>query len=532
MGDFLARTYLFQEAIENYQRALHINSDNANARAGLGTALSRLAKQTEAKEELETAFRDDPYNVWTGNLLKLFDSYAEYDTVMTEHFLIRLHKDDRPIIGVYAADLAEDAWNQYQSRYNFKFDFRITIEIFPKHDDFAVRCFGLPGSQVFLGICFGPLVTMNSPRARPVGSFNWQETLWHELAHVIHLTLTHNRIPRWLAEGVAVWEATRAKQAWSMNMELAIIRALHDEEVIPLSELNAGFVGDPERVTFSYYQSSLMVEYIYEKFGMQALLALFDEYKGDRDTPSALKNVLGMHEDEFDAKFLQWLKSKFAYSKVHFVFTEQNGSPHGQNETEDYEKRVLDDAGDFYAMLKAGSARLERDDESGVELLQRSIALFPDYTRHGNAYEALGNYFYKKEDFKNAGFYLKELAIRNGESFEANKKLVDIAEKTKDDALLAFSCQNLIEIFPYEIDVHKKWGQVLAAQEKYSEAVREFRIELALKPGDLADTHYRLAEAYLALGDKKQAKRHALQALEIAPTFLPAQRILMKSNAN
>ena len=94
---------------------------------------------------------------------------------------------------------------------------------------------------------------MNSPRARPVGSFNWQETLWHELAHVIHLTMTNNRIPRWLAEGVAVWEATRAKKSWSMNMELSMIRAIREKSVIPISELNKGFAGNPARVTFSYY---------------------------------------------------------------------------------------------------------------------------------------------------------------------------------------------------------------------------------------------------------------------------------------
>ncbi|KAA3658370.1 MAG: tetratricopeptide repeat protein [Calditrichaeota bacterium] len=531
-GDFLARTYLFKEAVENYQKALVLDPENTKARAGLGTALSRLAKLEAAKKELELAFRDDPYNIWTGNLLKLFDSYVDYDTVQTEHFLIRMHKDDKPIIGVYAAELAENAWNEYQSRYNFNFDFRITIEIFPKHDDFAVRCFGLPGSQVFLGICFGPLVTMNSPKARPVGSFNWQETLWHELAHVIHLTLTDNRIPRWLAEGVAVWEAARAKSSWSMNMELAMIRALNDDAVIPLAELNAGFTSNPERVTFSYYQSSLMVDYIYVKHGMKALLALFEEYKNDHTTADALDAVIGMDEDEFDQGFHEWLKTEFNYADVSFTFSDGNENPHNQSQDIDYEKRLTDDENDFYALLKVGRARLEKDDESGVELLEKAIKLFPEYTRHGNAYTLLGNYFFKKENYKKAGEYFKKLTSRNGESFAANKKLVTIAKETNDDELLAFACNNLVEIYPYDIDIHKTWGQVLLKNGKYKNAVREFEIELALQPGDLADTHYRLARGYLGLGKKSKAKRHALQALEIAPTFQPAQQILIRSKAN
>ena len=66
----------------------------------------------------------------------------------------------------------------------------ILIEIFPRHDDFAVRNVGLPGMIGALGACFGRVVTLDSPRARPPGTFNWQATLWHELAHVITLQLS------------------------------------------------------------------------------------------------------------------------------------------------------------------------------------------------------------------------------------------------------------------------------------------------------------------------------------------------------
>ena len=55
-----------------------------------------------------------------------------------------------------------------------------------------------------LGACFGRVVTMDSPRARPPGEFNWGATLWHELAHVITLQLSNQRVPRWLTEGISV----------------------------------------------------------------------------------------------------------------------------------------------------------------------------------------------------------------------------------------------------------------------------------------------------------------------------------------
>ena len=45
---------------------------------------------------------------------------------------------------------------------------------------------GLPGMIGALGACFGRVVTMDSPQARPPGEFQWEATLWHELAHVDH----------------------------------------------------------------------------------------------------------------------------------------------------------------------------------------------------------------------------------------------------------------------------------------------------------------------------------------------------------
>ena len=62
-----------------------------------------------------------------------------------------------------------------------------------------------------LGACFGRVVTLDSPKAREPGTFNWGETLWHEMAHVITLQLSGNRLPRWLSEGTSVFEERRAR---------------------------------------------------------------------------------------------------------------------------------------------------------------------------------------------------------------------------------------------------------------------------------------------------------------------------------
>ena len=52
-----------------------------------------------------------------------------------------------------------------------------------------------------------------------------------------------------------------------------------------------------------------------------------------------------------------------------------------------------------------------------------------------------------------------------------------------------------------------------------ADAVRNFRVALAAGPVDRASAHADLAEGLLRAGDRAEAKRQALLALEIAPTF-------------
>ena len=86
-----------------------------------------------------------------------------------------------------------------------------------------------------LGACFGRVVTLDSPRARPPGTFNWAATLWHELAHVVTLQLSNQRVPRWLTEGASVFEERRADASWGREGEIDFLRAYGAGKAIPLA---------------------------------------------------------------------------------------------------------------------------------------------------------------------------------------------------------------------------------------------------------------------------------------------------------
>ncbi|RMD99743.1 MAG: hypothetical protein D6814_05015, partial [Calditrichaeota bacterium] len=529
-GEALAKRYLFKEAVGMFQKALALNPQDAEAHAGLGTTLSRLAKLAPAKAELEKAFKLDPYNVWTGNLLSLFDSYVDYDTLRTAHFVIRLHKQDRPILGPYAAALAERAYAAMVPRYKVKLDLPVHIEIFPKHDDFAVRCFGLPGSQVFLGICFGPLVTMNSPRARPLGTFNWSETLWHEFAHVVHLTLTQNRVPRWLAEGISVYETTRANPAWAMNMQPAIIRAIQEDDLIPLAKLDRGFTGDPRRVTFSYYQASLMVQFIVQRYGFNTLLQLLDAFKHNQETPQAIKSTLGMNLKDFDKEFLRYLKKSFPYQQIDF----------GKKLAELVEdkkpsrlllKKVLDQNPKLYfVQLRYAKSLIDDNEfEKAIPILEQALQRFPEFVGPDNPYKLLALSYLSIGDTSKAMQRLLQLIRRDGKNYQAAIQLAGLARNAGRPDLEQEALVTANQVYPYNLEIHRRLGEIFLQKQQAEEAVREFKVLLALNPMDKASAHCSLAEALLLAHKKKEANRHVLKALEIAPTYPRAQAILLKT---
>ena len=59
-------------------------------------------------------------------------------------------------------------------------------------------------------------------------------------------------------------------------------------------------------------------------------------------------------------------------------------------------------------------------------------------------------------------------------------------------------------------------------------AVREFQVLVALHPIDAAGSHYNLAKAFQAAGQKDQARDEAVNALEAAPNYKPAQKLLLE----
>ena len=100
------------------------------------------------------------------------------------------------------------------------------------------------------------------------------------------------------------------------------------------------------------------------------------------------------------------------------------------------------------------------------------------------------------------------------------------ATVTPDGSAPAGEAVNLVD--PLAPADHAQLGELLLSANRPADALREYTVLLALDPQDPAAAHLGAARALSAAGEAAPARRHLLQALEIAPHFRPAQTLLLQ----
>ena len=203
--------FRYPDAVTFGEKAIQANRRDPNAYAQLGTSLLRLGRSQEARRFLDFSFEQDPFNLFVGNTLTLIDEYADFAILESEHFRLLIHNSERDVLGLAILDEAETAYGNLIQRYPYTLNDKILVEAYYDADDFAVRVAGVPHLGL-LGVSFGDVLAINTPKGQPEGTYNWARTLSHELVHTLSIGISNFRLPRWFAEGLAVYEEQVAKK--------------------------------------------------------------------------------------------------------------------------------------------------------------------------------------------------------------------------------------------------------------------------------------------------------------------------------
>ncbi len=527
IGRKLSQKYRFAEGADYQRQALKFDPEYLPAKIQLAQDLLRLGAEQGGWTLAEEVHKRDAYNIEAYNLVNLRDNVTKFRTLRPEGFVIRMDQLEAGVYGDEAAKLLQQAKSELCKKYGLDLNQAVTVELFANQQDFAVRTFGMPGGEGFLGVCFGTVITANSPRLETPS--NWKAMLWHEFCHVVTLNLTHNKMPRWLSEGISVYEELQRDPTWGQQMTPEYRNMILGGELTPISELSGAFLSpeSPKHLQFAYYESALVVEFLVERFGFESIKAILaDLAEGGEINESISKHTAPMKqiEEQFEA---------FARKRAEELAPDMDWEEPGKEELDstnpDAAVQWLERHPNNYWVLTLYAKALVAGQQwqKAKEPLNKLIALFPEYAGDDNAYRLLAEVHRNLGEAEEERKVLQKLATLSSSSAYAYGRLIEIGMEQRDWQTVGENGQKYLAVYPMLPQLHWQLGRASEELGQDERAIESYKRLLLLDPADPADINYRLARL-LEHKEPAEAKKHVLLALAEAPRFREAHRLLLK----
>ncbi len=528
IGRKLSEKYRFAEGAQHQRAALAFDPEFLPAKIQLSQDLLRLGQEEEGwRLAGEVAGRDE-YDILAHNLSTLQSHIKDFRILTGDGFIVRMDPREADLYGPEALRLLAEAKATLCVKYGVELPAEVTVEIFPRQQDFAIRTFGLPGGAGYLGVCFGPVITATSPAAQSDSPANWQSVLWHEMCHVVTLTKTGNKMPRWLSEGISVYEERQRNPAGGQQMNPTFREMTLGADLTPVSALSSAFLGPKsgQHLQFAYYESSMVVEYLIEQHGLEKLLRVLTDLGVGMPINDALRRVTGSLE-ELDDQFAEYLRAEAEALAPGLDWEQPPADP--TLPLPELQAWIESHDDNFYA-LKIQSQRLmrERKWREAQAPLQRLIEAYPGYVEAGNAYEQLARCYAELGETSEQQAVLKQLAELDDDCLEAYLQLIKFAKEAADWPAMAEYAQRALAVNPLLRSAHQALAEASTALDRPQEAIRSYNALLSFDAADVADVHFRLAQLLQETEDLPAAKRHVLEAIETAPRYRAALELLLE----
>jgi len=303
---------------------------------------------------------------------------------------------------------------------------------------------------------------------------------------------------------------------------------LNRKETLKLKDLNAAFT-DGRTISLAYYEASLLVEHIVANYGEDGLHKLLNAYGKGLDFDAALKTALNSDIDQLQTGFDQTLEKMFG--KLRVALQIEQGVDFRKMPAEDVKKYAAQHEGSYAAQLTLGEVlRKEGDSDGAVKAFERAAALAPMATGDDSPNAQIAEIALQKKDTARAIKALQELVTWDFDNPEVARKLAALMKESgnQDPAAIRPIYQRIVQIDPFDAEANAALGRAAMQMNQPADAVRAFRAVVALKPVDPAMAYTDLAESYFKSGNRTEARKQTLAALEIAPSYERAQDLLLK----
>ncbi|MCP4191112.1 MAG: tetratricopeptide repeat protein [Planctomycetaceae bacterium] len=528
IGKKLSQKYRFEEGAEYQRKALELDPKYVAARFQLAQDLLRLGNEDVGWEVARLAAEQDEYNVVASNLLTLRDRIKGFSVLEADGIEVRMDSMEASIYGPAVLDLLTEAKRILCEKYDVKPREPIVVEIFPEQKDFAIRTFGLPGGAGFLGVCFGRVITANSPASQGERPSNWQSVLWHEFCHVVTLEKTKNRMPRWLSEGISVYEERQRSGAWGESMSPVYREMLLDDSLTPVTQLSGAFLNPPTPIhlQFAYYESSLVIEFLIQKHGLDAIKGILNDLGNGLIINDAMARNIGSLQ-KLDAEFLQFAR-KHASEFGAKADWSREGLPE-EPRLSDWESWLQEHPDSYWGLRATAEAYFAAEQFEKAKLaLERLRDLETLTGERGGPLELLAQVYRKLGDTEAERIVLAETVANSSDALPSLRRLIELSEKDEEWDSVQKYAANVIAINPMLPEGQTALAEAAEQQEGFPAALGALRALARMDPVDPAAIDFRMARALKNMGSLEESKHHVLRALLEAPRYREAHALLLE----
>ena len=530
IGKQLANHYRFHESVQHQQLALLMDKDYIPAASQLSQDLLRIGSSEEGWKLVDEIREKDPYDVTIFNLKQLQKKLESYTVIESPGFIIRMDRKEAIVYGKDVVAILSEAREKLAKKYEMKLEEPVFVEIFAKQKEFAIRTLGLPGGEGLLGVCFGRLITANSPAGLSV-EYNWRAVLWHEYCHVVTLQKTKNKMPRWLSEGISVYEERQRNPTWGQAMDPLYRDMILGKDFVPISQLSRVFLRPktPQQLQFAYFESSLAIEFWIEKYGMPALLKLLDDLAIGMSPDEALKRAAGTM-DLLDSDFREFAIAKATAFAPNVDFTRPTlGSVLKEAPPVPDASLALIPLQSYWTLRSKCEdlIRSKRWDDALVKANQLK-SLFPEDASEDGVYGLLAHIYRESGDNDLEREACVTIVDRTSNSKRTLLRLVELDKQRNDWHAVEAWYGRLHEIQPVDYELQNERARVAEHLNNPKSASEALLACLELEPPDSSNLHFRLATALHEQGEMDKAKRHVLMALEESPRYVEALRLFVE----
>jgi tetratricopeptide (TPR) repeat protein len=335
-------------------------------------------------------------------------------------------------------------------------------------------------------------------------------------------------MPRWLSEGISVYEERQKDPAWGQTMTPRYREMILGDDLTPVSQLSAAFLSpkSPLHLQFAYYESSLVVEYLIETHGIDTLKRVLV----DLGVGMPINESLGRYAGSIAA--LDEAFAKFARERANALAPEADWSTPELPRRASVEliEGYLKDHPNNYAALGQFAQRLVADRKwrEAKLPLEKMRRLYPHDASPAGCLALLAPVYRELGENSAEREVLESLAKLSADNVEAFARLAEIGTAGGEWELVRQSANRWLAVNPLVPDPHRLAAKAAEQLKDDSLAVDSYQSLLLMNPFDPAEAHYQLASALRRTGRLTEAKREVLLALEETPRYKAAQKLLLE----